>query len=88
MLTGSTFGRAMAAVFGVAAASFLLNFIAGLWEPARQFRFLGLMEYYRPAIIIRDGAFPVRDMAVLTAWGLICWIVGLQITQSRSVCTT
>ncbi len=77
----------MAAVFGVAAASFLLNFIAGLWEPARQFRFLGLMEYYRPAIIIRDGALPVRDMAVLSAWGLICWIVGLQITKTRSVCT-
>jgi ABC-type transport system involved in multi-copper enzyme maturation permease subunit len=80
-------GRAMAAVFALVVASFLLNFLAQYWEPAKAIKFLGLLEYYRPAIILRDGAIPWRDFVVLLGSTIITWTAGLEITARRSMCT-
>jgi len=80
-------GRAMAMVFGLVVASFLLNFLAQYWEPAKAVKFLGLLEYYRPAIILRDGAIPWSDLAVLLSAAAVAWTTGMEITARRSMCT-
>jgi ABC-2 type transport system permease protein len=80
-------GRAIAVVFSILLASFLLNFVANFWEPAQQIAFLGILEYYRPAEILQRGDFPVRDIAVLTAVGFVTWLAGGEILARRSIAT-
>jgi hypothetical protein len=80
-------GRAMAIVFGMVLASFLLNFVAQFWEPARRFAFLGVMEYYQPALILQSGEFPMRDVAVLLSVGGLAWLLGGEVVARRSICT-
>ncbi len=52
-------GRAIAVVFGLVLASFLLNFVAQYWAPAKPFAFLSVMNYYQPARVLESGTFPV-----------------------------
>ena len=80
-------GRAMAIVFGIVLASFLLNFVAQFWEPARQIAFLGVMEYYQPAQILQSGDPPFQDVAVLLLVGGSAWILGGEVVARRSICT-
>jgi ABC-type transport system involved in multi-copper enzyme maturation permease subunit len=81
-------GRAIGWVFGLLLASFLLNFLAQFWAPARKVAFLGVMNYYRPAIIIQDGVLPAGDLAVLLGVGVATWILAGEVTARRSICTT
>jgi ABC-2 type transport system permease protein len=80
-------GRAMAIVFGLVLASFLLNFVAQFWPPAQQIAFLGVMEYYQPAQILQSGDFPIRDAAVLLLVGGSAWVLGGEVVARRSICT-
>ncbi len=80
-------GRAMAVVFGIVLASFLLNFVAQFWAPAKQIAFLGVMEYYQPAQILQSGDFPIQDVAVLLLAGGSAWLLGGEVFARRSICT-
>ena len=80
-------GRAVGVVFAILLASFLLNFIANFWEPARQIAFLGILEYYRPAQTLQHGGFPLRDVTVLIGVGLVTWLAGGEILARRSITT-
>lgn len=80
-------GWAMAFVFGVVIASFLLNFTAQLWEPAKPFAILGVMQYYRPAEIMKTHALAWGDLAVLFACGAVAWTAAGLIFARRSICT-
>lgn len=80
-------GRAISVVFAVLLFSFLLNFLAQFWEPAKPFSFLGVLEYYRPALIIQSRSFPLRDASTLVVLAAICWVAGGVIFQRRSICT-
>lgn len=80
-------GRAIAAIFAVLLASFLLNFIANFWPPARHIAFLSILEYYQPAQILQHAALPVRDLTVLLAVGVVTWLLGGEVLARRSICT-
>ena len=80
-------GRAMAIVFGILLASFLLNFVAEFWEPAEKIAFLSVMKYYQPAQILLSGDFPIRDVAVLLSVGGSAWLLGGEVVARRSICT-
>ncbi len=80
-------GRAMAIAFAFVAGSFLLNFIGPYWAPADAIGWIGLMEYYRPALILRDGGFPARDVLVLLLAGGALWTIGLERTARRDITT-
>ncbi len=80
-------GRAMAIVFGIVLASFLLNFVAQFWEPAKQVAFLSVMNYYQPANILRSGQLPTSDVAVLLVTGAVTWLLGGEVLARRSICT-
>ena len=80
-------GVALAMGFAFVAGSFLLNFLTPYWGPADAIGFVGLMEYYRPALILRDGGFPVRDVLVLVLVGGALWTIGLERTARRDIVT-
>jgi len=50
-------GRAVAAVGAFLLFSFLLNFVAPFWEPAKSVDFLSVLTYYRPATILSEIGF-------------------------------
>lgn len=81
-------GRAISVIFGIVLGSFFLNFLAQFWTPAQSVSFLGVLEYYRPAMIMLDGKFPTADIATLLAVGLSTWLAALFITTRRNICTT
>ncbi|UCD76185.1 MAG: ABC transporter permease subunit [Phycisphaerales bacterium] len=80
-------GRAAAVVVGIVLGSFLLNFLSQFWQPAERLAFLGLLEYYRPAEIVRSGAFPLGDMIVLMLVAGAAWVAGGVIMIRRNICT-
>jgi ABC-2 type transport system permease protein len=83
-------GRAIAVVFGVLLASFLLNFLAQFWPPAETVSFLSVLHYYKPLGVLRAGggtAWPVADMAVLVVFALITWSAGGVWFARRDLCT-
>lgn len=80
-------GRAMGVVFVLVVASFLLNYLAQFWEPAIDVAFLGMLRYYRPLFILRDGTWPLRDIAVLMGVAALLWISGGIIFSRRDLST-
>lgn len=80
-------GRAIAVVFAIVLISFLLNFIAQFWEPAKRFAHLSVMTYYQPALILRSGEIPSTNIAVLIAIGTLTWLVAGEVNRRRSICT-
>lgn len=80
-------GRAMAIVFAVVVASFLLNFLAQFWQPARLLAPLGVLTYYQPAQVLDSGVWPLVHMAVLLAAGAVFWLAALETFARRNICT-
>ncbi len=80
-------GRAVAAVFGILLASFLLNFLAQFWSPAQTLSFLSLLNYYQPLPLVRTGQLPVGDMVILTGFAAVTWTTGGVWFARRDVCT-
>ena len=78
---------AIGVVFGILLLSFLLNFLAQFQEWAKVISWLSVMEYYRPAIIIQSGQFPVGDVSILLGLAFVFWTAALIIFQRRSICT-
>ena len=80
-------GRAMAAIFGLLLASFLLNFLIQFWQEIEFLRPLGVLSYYRPARILSTDMVPVADILTLIAIGSVAWIAGLVVFSRRNICT-
>ena len=80
-------GRAVAIVFGIVLASFLLNFLAQFWQPAKAVSFLSVLNYHRPLMILQGGDWPVRDILVLASFGAVFWAAGGIVFARRDVRT-
>lgn len=80
-------GKAIAVVFSLLLASFLLSFLAQFWEPAENIVFLSILNYYQPLIIIRDGVWPTMNIVVLLIAGASMWITGGVLNARRDICT-
>lgn len=80
-------GRAIGLVLAIVVASFLINFLADFWQPARSFKFLSLLSYYRPFFILQQGATPFTDMTVLLVCAVVFWTAGRVIFQRRDIYT-
>jgi len=80
-------GRAIGIMFAILLASFLLNFLAQFWEPAKAISFLSIMEYYHPALVIQTGTFPWKDVSILATIAIVAWAIGGIIFRRRSICT-
>jgi ABC-2 type transport system permease protein len=81
-------GRAIAVVFAILLASFLLNFLAQFWRLAEMVSFLSLMSYHKPLVVMRaDGGWPLADMAVLVGVAAATWLAGGIWFARRDICT-
>jgi ABC-type transport system involved in multi-copper enzyme maturation permease subunit len=80
-------GRAMAGVFGLVLASFLLNFLVQFWTAVEVFSWLSVLNYYRPSQILATGQLPVRDIVVLLSVGVTAWLAALEIFARRNIST-
>ncbi|MCH8824291.1 MAG: ABC transporter permease subunit [Planctomycetes bacterium] len=80
-------GKAIAVVFSLLLASFLLSFLAQFWEPAENIVFLSILNYYQPLIIIRDGDWPTLNIVALLIVATSLWIIGGVINARRDICT-
>ena len=80
-------GRAVGASLAIVIASFLLSFLAQLWEPMQRVRWLSILSYYRPLPIVRDEDVPYLDMLILALVGLTFWIIGGVLTARRDIRT-
>ncbi len=80
-------GRAVGVVFAILLASFLLNFLAQLWQPAEKLSFLSVLNYYQPLVVLRQEGWPTMDLAVLTGLAVTLWIIGGLCFARRDICT-
>lgn len=80
-------GPALAVMFMILLASFLLNFLGPFWDVADRLSFLGPLHYYLPMVILRDGVVPWRNLTVLLAVACTLWIVAGVIFNRRDICT-
>jgi ABC-type transport system involved in multi-copper enzyme maturation permease subunit len=80
-------GKAIAVAFVLVLASFLLNYLAQFWEPAKRVAFLSVVGYYRPLFVLRDGAWPLRDIAILAATAVVAWLSAGIIFSRRDLST-
>lgn len=81
-------GIAVGLMVGGLISSFLLNVLGVLWEPAERVAFLGLLYYYQPLVIVRDGHLNGTHMAVLIGVAVIAWTTGGILFARRDICTT
>jgi ABC-type transport system involved in multi-copper enzyme maturation permease subunit len=79
--------RAVGIMFAILLMSFLLNFVAQFWDPAKTVSFLSVMRYYRPAVVIQSGKFPLADVGILLGVAAVFWTAGGVIFRRRSICT-
>ncbi len=80
-------GPALALVFMILLASYLLNFLGPFSKLADRLSCLGLLDYYRPLAILRDGVVPWRNMALLLMLATILWTSAGLIFNRRDICT-
>lgn len=80
-------GRAVTVVLIVAVSAFLLNYLALLWPAAKRVQFLSILHYYRPVFPLRDGKWPVGDMAALGAVAAGLWAAGGVVFSRRDLST-
>jgi ABC-2 type transport system permease protein len=78
-------GTAIGIVLAWLLGSFLMNFLATFWTLPQYLGRLGPMAYYRPLPIIRDGRWPLTDMAVLIGAGVTLWLIGLWHFRRRDI---
>ena len=80
-------GRAVGIALGAVLAIFLIDYLAQFWSVAARVSFLTPLHYYHPTAILRDGAFPMRDMLVLVGGGVALWLGGGLVFARRDLST-
>jgi ABC-type transport system involved in multi-copper enzyme maturation permease subunit len=78
-------GVAVAIVVGLLLASFLINFLAVFIPFFERIEFLGVLHYYRPVDVVRDGRLPVRDLGFLLGLAAVAWTAGLVLFRRKDI---
>ncbi len=81
-------GKAITIAFVLIVTSFLISYLEQFWEPARVAAWFSVMSYNRPLYILRDGAWPVRDLCVLYGAAAVLWSSAAWWFTRRDLCTT
>lgn len=80
-------GHAIAMIVGLGVFSMMLTFIEPFLKPIERFRFMGLLNYFRPVDVVRTGEFPTLNISILLLIGLSAWLAGLWIYCKKDVPT-
>ncbi len=81
-------GKAITLAFVLIVTSFLISYLEQFWEPARYAAWFSVMSYNRPLFVLRDGAWPVRDLCVLYGAAIVLWGLAAAVFTRRDLCTT
>lgn len=81
-------GKAILVLLGVVLVSFLLSYLGQFWAPARYAAPLSVLYYYQPLLVLRDGAWPWRDLVVLAAAFLLQWLAAYVVLRRRDLVAT
>lgn len=84
---GERRGRVVGIVLAVVVASFLINFLAEFWTPAKQLNAFSVLSYYRPFFIMQEARWPVRDLTVLVAASAVFFGAGGLVFHRRDIHT-
>lgn len=85
---GDRRGKAITMAFVLIVVSFLVSYLEQLWDPAGYVSWLSALSYYRPLVILRDGAWPVGDLMVLYGAAAVLWGSAAAVFCRRDLCTT
>lgn len=72
-------------VLTVCVSSVTLNFIEPFFPALGFFRYLNLLNFFRPVDVIKESAIPWFNISVLLALGLVTWLVGLVYYLKRDI---
>ena len=78
-------GRAGGILIAAVVLSFLLNFIAEYWPPARHLNFVSVLNYYRPFVILQSARWPAADLASLLGATIVFWLAGAALFRHRDI---
>ncbi|NOS99075.1 MAG: ABC transporter permease subunit [Phycisphaerales bacterium] len=78
-------GRAIACAFGILLSSFLLNVLAAFWPVAERVAFAGILRYYRPYVVLREGGPNMTDLVVLSVVAIVTWTAGGIVFTRRDI---
>ncbi len=81
-------GKAITIVFVLIVLSFLISYLEQFWEPAEYAAWFSVVSYNRPLFVLRDGAWPVRDLCVLYSAAVVLWGTAAWWFTRRDLCTT
>ena len=79
--------KAITTIFAILLVSFVLNYLVPFWPVAARFSFLSLLSYHRPLFVLRDGVWPVADMAILITAAAFLWTAAALVFARRDICT-
>ncbi len=80
-------GRAIGVLFAFLLSSYVMHFLAPFWAFAKSLAPLNLLSYYQPMTILREGTWPIGDIAVLFGFGMAMWLAGAIVFTRRDICT-
>lgn len=85
---GSRRGSIVGLIFGILLTSFLLNILAAFWPKAQAVAVVGILHYFRPFEILRDGAPRTADAIVLFTVAAVTITIGAVIFRRRDIHVT
>ena len=77
-------GSAIAWTTGLIAVSFVLEYIARLWEPVKGLRWLSLFRWYEPQVVV-TGGMVWRDVAVCAGVAVVSTVAATLAFQRRDL---
>lgn len=80
--------RALAVALLAVLASFLLNYLAQFWEPARRTAWLSVLQYHQPLRALQSGRWPFADLGVLLTVSALMWVAAGWVFARRDLATT
>ncbi len=78
-------GVAIAVVAGMLIAGLAMNFLESFLTFIQRIRFLSVLNYYHPGDIVRDGTWPIADIATLTGIAGVCLTAALIVWVRRDI---
>ncbi len=78
-------GVAVATVAVILITGLAMNFLESFLPAIQRIRFLNVLNYYQPSNIVRDGIWPVANLAVLGGISLVCLTVAAVIWNRRDI---
>ena len=66
----------------------LIDYVSEFWAPAKNLSYITIWHYYQPLDILNSHSFPLLNISILLALGIISYVLSLTSFSKRNICTT